>query len=395
MFRIKTFDQVNDSAQNAFCREKYAVSDIQSEPHALVIGSEELHEQDIPESVIAIARAGIDVSNLPVEECSEKGIVIFNTPGINANAIKELTVAAFVMASRKIAEAVSWVESLENQDNISEVVEEAKSDFSGTEILGKTAGVIGLGEVGVLVANTLIDLGMKVKVYDPSMSDGSEYSLSYLAEHASTLDEVFASCDYVTLHLPECGEFRNLIDEELLSKAKPGMKLVNLCCRELVASEAVIDALGKEIVETYVTDFPREEFIGNLSVVCMPHLGDCTSECEANSSVMACAQLKDFLENGNIKNSFNYPDCVMKRSQNNRICVLHLNMPSMIYRISSVFDENNININEMISGSKGVYSYTLIDVNEKTELVKEKICSMEGVISVRLIGAFAEQQSPC
>jgi len=341
----------------------------------------------LPSSLLAIARAGAGVNNIPVEQCAEKGIIVFNTPGANANAVKELVLAGLLLSSRRIVESIQWVQSLKGKTDISKEIEKNKSKFTGPEIKGKKLGVIGLGSIGVLVANAAQAIGMDVTGYDPFISIPAAWNLSREVHQATNIDTLLAESDYITIHIPLLDETKNIINKDTLSKMKKGVRLLNFSRGELVNTADLLEALKNGIVSKYVTDFPNEELIGVDNVIPIPHLGASTPESEENCAVMAVEQLRDYIENGNIKNSVNYPHCELPRSlDTQRITIAHRNIPNMVGQITSILASKNINISNMINKSKGSYAYTIIDIEgEISNETLDRLSQIVGVLRVRVI----------
>jgi D-3-phosphoglycerate dehydrogenase len=345
-----------------------------------------MHDVELPESLNAIARAGAGYNNIPVEKCTEKGVVVFNTPGANANGVKELTLLSLLLSSRKVVEGIDWVNSLDG--DVEKQVEKGKSQFDGPEIEGKTLGVVGLGAIGVLVANLGIKLGMKVIGYDPYISVQKAIGLSWDVKYSTSLNSLFAEADYVSLHIPLMDKTKGFMDEEKISKMKKGARLINMSRGGLVDDDAILKALKEGRVSKFVTDFPTDNLINKEGVICIPHLGASTPESEENCATMAVDQIMDYLENGNITNSVNYPDCFLDKNPNTqRIVVLNKNVPNMISSLSSVFSKYDINIIAMVNKSKGDYACNIIDVEpEKGNGKKiEEIKKIEGIIKVRTV----------
>ncbi|MBP3332527.1 MAG: 3-phosphoglycerate dehydrogenase [Clostridia bacterium] len=367
--------------------EKYNVSDNCENPDAIMVRSAVMHDMELPASVKAIARAGAGVNNIPVEDCAKKGIVVFNTPGANANGVKELAVAALLLASRNITGGVEWVKTLAGQEDAAKVVEKNKSAFAGVEIAGKTLGIIGLGAIGGLVANAAVALGMNVIGCDPYLTVEGAWGLSSEVKKAASYDEIFEKSDYISVHVPATKETKNMFCEESFAKMKDGVRIINLSRSELVNSTDMIKAVADKKVAAYVTDFATPDIIGVDNIIVIPHLGASTNESEDNCAVMAAKQLVDYLENGNIVNSVNYPSVVLERGGLSRCCVLHYNVPAVISGVSSAFANANINIEHFSNRSKGEFAYTIIDFNtELPEKVLEDIKATDGVIAVNVIG---------
>ncbi len=382
MYNIKTLNKISNIGMDRFS-DNYKYGDEIENPDAIMLRSFNMHDMDIPKSVRAIARAGAGVNNIPLDKCSEQGIVVFNTPGANANAVKELVIAGILLSSRKIVESINWASTLTDEgDNIGKVVEKGKSQFVGPEIKGKKLGVIGLGAIGVLVCNSAYALGMDVIGYDPYISVDAAWSLSRAVHKASSLKEIFEQCDYITIHVPLNDSTRDTINAETIAEMKDGVRILNFARGELVNSEAILSAIESGKVAKYVTDFPSADMINKENVIAIPHLGASTPESEDNCAVMAADELIDFLENGNIVNSVNMPKCVMERSTDVRICLVHRNIPNMISQISSYFADKQVNIENMINKSRGDYAYTIVDVDHE---MSEADISFDGLLSVRVI----------
>lgn len=384
-FKIKTLNGISESGLERF-GDNYEISEKINNPDAIVVRSASLHEMDFSDELHSIARAGAGVNNIPIDRCTEAGIVVFNTPGANANAVKELAVAALLLSSRKIIDGVNWVRTLEG-DNISKDVEKGKSQFVGPEIRNKRLGVIGLGAIGVMVANAAVNMEMKVYGYDPYISVEHAWGLSRSVKKADDLDKLFSKCDYITLHIPLIDQTKGMLNKEVFDKMKPGMRILNLSRGGLVNDDDLIKAIDDGIVCTYVTDFPDAKLINVPGVIPVPHLGASTPESEDNCAVMAVMQTKDFLENGNIKNSVNFPSCDLGiRMAKHRLTIAHRNIPKMLGQISAVLSEQGTNIVNMINRSRGEYAYTMVDL--ETEITDEnvkRINNIDGVIRVRVL----------
>ena len=386
MYKIQTLNKIAKIGTDKL-GEGYEIADTIENPDAIILRSFNMHEMDIPESVKGIARAGAGVNNIPIEKCSEKGIVVFNTPGANANAVKELAIAGLLLASRKVTDAVDWAKTLKGEgDAVGKLVEKGKSNFAGPEIYGKTLGVIGLGAIGVMVANAAYHLGMEVMGYDPYISVDAAWGISRHVEKANDLGDMISKCDYISLHLPLNDGTRNMINAGLLSKAKDGIRILNFARGELVNTEDIIAALESGKVASYVTDFPNDKQLGVPGIVAIPHLGASTPESEDNCAVMAAKQLKDFLENGNIKNSVNFPNCIEPRTTKSRIVVAHKNVPNMISTLSGILSEKNMNIEHLTNKSKKELAITMIDTDDDiSAAIIDEIKATSEVLSVRLI----------
>ena len=320
-----------------------------------------LHDMEFPKSLLAIARAGAGTNNIPIDRCSENGIVVFNTPGANANAVKELVIAGLLLSSRRVIPAIEWAKTLKgNGAEVGKMVEKGKSAFTGPEIRGKKIGVIGLGAIGVLVANAANHLGMEVYGYDPYLSVNAAWNLTHNALHSYDINEIFEKCDYITLHIPLTPETKGIINRESIEKMKDGVRILNFARADLVDSKDLLQALDSGKVATYVTDFPTDDIIGENGVVAIPHLGASTPESEDNCATMAAKELIDYIENGNITNSVNMPNISMPKSGKVRFCVIHKNVPTMLSKITAIID--NTNIENMLNKSKGEYAYTIFDI---------------------------------
>ena len=366
--------------------DKYTVSDNCENADAIMVRSASMHDMDLPASVKAIARAGAGVNNIPVEECAKKGIVVFNTPGANANGVKELAIAALLLASRNITGGIEWVKTLAGKEDAAKVVEKNKSAYAGVEIKGKTLGVIGLGAIGGLVANAAAALGMNVIGCDPYLTVEGAWGLSTKVKKAASYEEIFAKSDYISVHVPATKETKDMFCEASFAQMKDGVRIINLSRSELVNSRDMIKAVADKKVACYVTDFATPDIIGIDNIIVIPHLGASTNESEDNCAVMAAKQIVDYLENGNIVNSVNFPSVVVDRGGLSRCCVLHYNVPAVISGVSSAFAGANINIEHFLNRSKGEFAYTVIDFNaELPASVLEAVKATEGVIAVNVI----------
>ena len=334
-----------------------------------------------------IARAGAGVNNIPLERCAEEGVVVFNTPGANANGVKELVIAGMLLAARDIIGGINWVQEYEEDGDIAKITEKKKKVFAGTELEGKKLGVIGLGAIGDLVANAAVHLGMEVYGYDPYVSVDSAWRLSRNIHHAKTADEIYKECDYITVHVPALEDTKGMINKDAISLMKKGVVILNFARDVLVNQEDIVDALVSEKVRCYVTDFPTKEIVGVRGAIVIPHLGASTEESEDNCAKMAAAEVKDFLENGNITHSVNFPDCDMgAKGEGERITILHKNIPNMIGQFTALLAEKNMNIEVMTNKSRKEYAYTMLDVDGTvSEDVEAQLAAVEGVLKVRVI----------
>ena len=354
-------------------------------PDAILVRSAAMHDMEFADNLLAIARAGAGTNNIPKDKCTEKGIVVFNTPGANANAVKELVLAGLLLSSRKIVEGIEWEKTTlkGNGDAVGKMVEKGKSQFVGPELKGKTLGVIGLGAIGILVANAAAALGMQVIGYDPFMSVPNALRLDPSIKLMKNNEEVMTNCDYLTIHVPLTPDTKDLVDADMMAKMKDGVRILNFSRDGLVNSTAVLEALKRGKVAKYVTDFGTDDILGEENVICLPHLGASTPESEENCAVMACDQVKEYLENGNIVNSVNYPAISLPRNTNDtRFCVMHKNVPELLKKVLS---ELNGNIENMLSKSRGEYAYTILDVAGADKADAEKIAAVDGVVRVRVI----------
>ena len=366
---------------------RYTVGEDVAVPDAIMVRSAKLHEMPLNPELLAIARAGAGVNNIPVEKCAEAGVVVFNTPGANANAVKELAVCALLLASRGIVDGINWAKAVEDRANITKEVEAGKGAFAGCEIAGKTLGVIGLGAIGGMVANAANALGMQVIGYDPFLSVTNALHLSRAVTLASGYDEIFAKCDYITLHVPATKDTKGFINKAALAAMKNGVRIINLARAELVDSDAMKAAIADGKVASYVVDFPTPELIGTERVISIPHLGASTAESEDNCAVMAAKELVDFLENGNITNSVNFPTVTVPKIGGARICLAHKNIPAVLSQITTLLAKEGINIENLGNGSKGEYAYTIVDTNcAISDATTDALRAVDGMIRVRVIG---------
>jgi D-3-phosphoglycerate dehydrogenase / 2-oxoglutarate reductase len=389
MHKVRTYNAISPLGLDRFSSESYQVGPEVERPDALILRSHKLHDEVLPTSVLAVGRAGAGVNNIPVADYTKKGIVVFNTPGANANAVKELIAAALFLSSRDIFGGMSYVQTLGNiseSTELSKLLEKEKKRFAGSELYGKTLGVVGLGAIGSMVANMAIELGMQVVGYDPAISVEAAWRLSRRVEKIDSLTALLARSDYVTLHVPAMEATRHLINPETLAFFKPGAKLLNFAREEVVDTEAVSSALAKGSLGGYTTDFPTPELIGNPRVLLMPHIGASTREAEENCAVMAADQLMDFLENGNIKNSVNFPPTAMARNGGYRITFSNNNVPKVLSNVLAILSESNNNVIDLVNKSRESVAYNIIDVElQPSEQTLDKIAATEGVIRVRAL----------
>jgi len=383
MYNIQTLNKISDKGLKLF-GQGYNLDDNHSDPDAILVRSTKMHDMEFGDSLMAIARAGAGTNNIPIDECTEKGIVVFNTPGANANAVKELVVAGLLLSSRKITSGMEWVQSLDGDQDVAKSIEKAKSQFAGPELAGKTIGVIGLGAIGVMVANAAYSLGMDVIGYDPYISVHAAFGVSRHINYTESIDEVLSCADYISIHVPLMDDTAKMFNKEVFAKVKPGLRLLNFSRAGLVDNEDVKEAIDKGQVSYYVTDFPTEDLLGNDRIIAIPHLGASTPESEENCAVMAVNQTKDYLENGNIVNSVNFPHCEMAWNTNWRIAIMHKNVPKMVSQITSALAKEHINIMDMMNKSAGDWAYTIIDTS--TKIACEALPELEkidGIIRMR------------
>ena len=386
MYKYHCLNPISQVGLNQLTEEYTPVNEAK-EADAILVRSAVMHEMEFSKDLKAVARAGAGVNNIPLERCAEEGIVVFNTPGANANGVKELVLAGMLLASRDIIGGIGWVQENEEDGNIAKDAEKAKKAFAGCELEGKKLGVIGLGAIGVLVANAATHLGMDVYGYDPYVSVDSAWRLSRSIHHAKTVDELYSDCDYITIHVPALDSTKGMIDKHAISLMKDGVVILNFARNILVDEEAMVDALVSGHVKHYVTDFPTPTVTGVKGAIVIPHLGASTEEAEDNCAVMAAKQLKDYLENGNIKNSVNYPDCDMGiRGENTRLLLLHHNVPNMIGQLTTILAKDNMNIADLTNKSKGKYAYTMIDIDSPVPAgVVEELKAVGEVLRVRIL----------
>jgi len=384
MYKIKTLNKIAKCGLDLF-PANYTISETEENPDAIVLRSFSMHEMELPESLLAVGRAGAGVNNIPIDKCSEEGIVVFNTPGANANAVKELTLLGLLLSSRDVVAGVKWAETLKGTEGVAKAVEKGKSAFAGPEIEGKKLAVIGLGAIGVMVANSAFHLGMKVIGYDPYLSVKSALHLSRHVEFSNDLKAVLEEADYISIHVPLTPSTKGLINAETIGYMKDSARLLNFSRGDLVDFDAVKAALEGGKIAKYVTDFPDEKILEVENAICIPHLGASTPESEDNCAKMAVNEIKHYLEDGNISNSVNFPDCECPR-EGVRVCIAHKNIPNTLSGFSTAFADEGINIENMINKSKKEYAYTIIDIaNPPSDAVIQKINAVEGVLKVRVI----------
>lgn len=386
MYNILTLNKIAAIGTDNFDKAKYNVGEAVASPDAIMVRSASMLDMQFEENLVAIARAGAGVNNIPVDRCSEEGICVFNTPGANANAVKELVVAGLLLASRKVTDAIDWAKTLKgNGAEVPKQVEKGKGQFAGPEIMGKTLGIIGLGAIGVKVANTALSLGMKVVGYDPFLSVNAALGLKPNVNVVKSLAEVYAAADYITLHLPYNAETKDTVCAESIAKMKNGVKILNFARGELVNNTDIIAALEDGSVSCYVTDFPNDDVIGVKNVVAIPHLGASTPESEDNCAYMAAIELIDYIETGKITNSVNLPNCELAKTADHLVCVIHRNVPAMFSQITAVISAAGGNIENVVSKAKKDWAYTMMDVTGDVAKACEEINNIDGVTKVRVL----------
>jgi D-3-phosphoglycerate dehydrogenase len=389
MYRIKTYNQIAPVGLNRFPRDRYEVGPDIENPDAYVLRSHKLHGEPVPDSLLAVARAGAGVNNIPVDDYTHKGVVVFNTPGANANAVKELVTAALLLGSRRILDGMNRVQQMTDIGDAAQMarqLEKEKKQFAGSEIAGRTLGVVGLGAIGSMVANVALELGMHVAGFDPGLSVEAAWRLSSRVEKVDSLDALLRISDFVTLHVPAIEQTHHLVNAETLQRFKPGARLLNFAREQVVDVDAVVAALDAGQLAAYITDFPVPELLGRRDTLLFPHLGASTAEAEENCSVMAAEQLMDFLENGNVVNSVNYPQTRMARDGGYRITFANDNVPRVLGTVLSVLADHDINVIDMVNKSLHDIAYNIIDVeSEPTAEIIDAIAAAEGVMHVRVI----------
>jgi len=386
MFRIQTLNKISPLGLELFPRDKYEIASDIPNPDAVLVRSADMNSAEIPSSVLAIARAGAGYNNIPVQRCSESGVVVFNTPGANANAVKELTLAALLISSRDIVGGINWTASVADKADVPDLVEKEKSRFTGPELKGKTLGVVGLGAIGVMVANDAIALGMDVIGYDPYISVDAAWNLSREVVRADTLESLLMKSDYITLHIPLGDNTKGLLDAEKFRIIKKDARVINFSRNALVKDKDIVEALESGKLSSYVTDFPTVELLACRKVIGIPHLGASTPEAEDNCAIMAVKQIMDYLEAGAIRNSVNFPRCKLDKRAPNRLLVINKNIPNMVGQITTLLAGANINITDLINHHRDEYAYNIIDTEQQISgAVLEKILKVEGIIRVRTI----------
>ncbi len=385
MLKVKLYNKIAKVGTDVLSPAKYEVGEAVENEDAIMVRSATLHDVAFPANLRAIARCGAGVNNIPVDKCTQNGIVVFNTPGANANAVKELAIAALILASRDVIGGVKWAQSLAGQTDVAKTVEKGKGAFVGHELAGKTLGVIGLGAIGGMVANCAISLGMNVMGYDPFITAKAAWNLAPSVSQASDYAEIFKTCDYITLHVPATPQTKNMICESAIAQMKEGVRIINLARADLVNATDIKKAIADKRVACYVTDFPTEETVGVEGIVTIPHLGASTVESEDHCAIMAAQELDEFLTCGNIRNSVNFPSIGIPLSGKPRVCVMNKNVPNMISQITAPFSVRNINIEHFANGSKGDVAYTIVETNEPigADIIAE-LNGIDGVFGVRV-----------
>ena len=386
MFKYNCLNAISEAGLKSLSSDFVKTDDV-NEAEAILVRSAAMHDMEFSDNLLAIARSGAGVNNIPLDKCAEKGIVVFNTPGANANGVKELVIAAMILTSRNLIAANGWVNENKDDENIGKTMEKAKSKFAGREVKGKKLGVIGLGAIGVLVANAASSLGMEVIGCDPFLSVQNALNLSRKVKLVKEREEVFRECDYITVHVPLLDDTKEMINADTISMMKDGVIILNFARDLLIKEDAVIEGLASGKIAGYATDFPSVKLANTKGVVAFPHLGASTTESEDNCAVMAAAEITDYLENGNIRNSVNFPACDMGVcSQAGRIAVLHKNVPNIISGLTTVFGQSGINIDKMMNQSRGEYAYSIIDIDKAgAKDIADEIATKEGILKVRVI----------
>jgi len=387
MFRIKTLNKISPAGLSVLDKSRFTVSDDAENEDGILVRSADMQDYPFPENLRAIARAGAGTNNIPIARCSEAGIVVFNTPGANANAVKELTVCALLLASRDVVGGADWVKLQAGSGaDVAAAVEKGKSQFVGPELMGKTLGVIGLGAIGVQVANIATKLGMTVYGYDPFLSVDAALSLSRFVHRAMDLETIYKNCDYITLHVPQTPETRGMINTDAINMMKGHVRILNLARGGLVNDDDMLAALETGRVAAYVTDFPNNKIVQGKRVVAIPHLGASSPESEENCAVMAAQGLKDYLENGNIRNAVNLPSLVQDWSGETRLCIIHRNVPNMLASVTTVLSREHVNVENMTNKSRGEYAYTIVDVSARVgDAVANELRAIDGILRVRVL----------
>jgi D-3-phosphoglycerate dehydrogenase len=387
MLKIQTLNQISPKGLDRFPRDSYEVASEFSSPDAIVVRSFKMHDMEFPSNLKAIGRAGAGVNNIPIDRCTQEGIVVFNTPGANANAVKELVLTGMLIASRDIIGGVEWVQSIKDKEDVVKLVEKGKSNFAGNELKGKTLGVIGLGAIGAMVANSALELGMDVIGYDPYISVEAAWELSSSIQKATGLETLLSQVDYISIHVPLLDSTKDMFNSKTFAMMRDGVKIMNFARGGLVNNSDIKEAISSGRVSCYVTDFPTSDLLGVKGIIPIPHLGASTTESEENCAVMASNQIIDYLENGNIRNSVNFPKCYLsKKEDGQRITISNRNEPNMISEVTAILAKNSINICDLLNKSRGDIAYNIMDVNgDITTKVIDELKNIDGVIAVRVL----------
>ena len=391
MYTIKTLNQISQTGLSKLPEAEFHIDPEAAHPEGIILRSFDMHSMELNDNLLGVARAGAGTNNIPIDKCTEMGIPVFNTPGANANAVKELVLAGLLVSSRRIINGAQWVQTLAGNENVEKAVEAGKKQFIGPEIAGKTIGVIGLGAIGVLVANAALDLGMDVIGYDPFLTLEAAWHLSASVDKAETLEELVSKSDYITIHIPLNDKTRNTFDEKLFAVTKKGARLLNFARGGLVDNEALKDAIEKGIIARYITDFPDETLLGNENIIVLPHLGASTPESEENCAEMAAVELREYLRYGNIRNSVNFPGCIVPYSGKPRIAISHSNIVNMIGQLGAVFTKHHINIDKMVNNSKGELAYNIIVCDNLPENVNELVDDLYAIHSVKKVRVLNQE----
>lgn len=386
MYRYMCLNPISNTGLDNFTKEYEKTEDI-AQADGILVRSASMHDMELPENLLAVARAGAGVNNIPLDKCAQKGIVVFNTPGANANGVKELVIAGMLLACRDVVEGINWVKENQEDANIAKDAEKEKKHFAGTEVMGKKLGIIGLGAIGVKVANVARHLGMEVYGYDPYVSVAAAWNLSRDVKHVLDVNEIYEQCDFITIHVPLMDATKGMVNAEAISRMKDGVILLNFARDLLVEEEAVLDGIEAGKIRRYVSDFPNPKTAGKKGCIVIPHLGASTEESEENCAVMAVKELKDYLENGTISHSVNYPDCDMGICTSaSRIVIFHKNIANMIAKFTSVMGWNNLNIANMMNKSRGDVAYTMLDLESAVnESIINQLKTIDGVFRVRVV----------
>ena len=384
MYKIKKLNPVSDVIKDYLTAENYSIANDAANPDGIIVRSASMHDYDVNKELLCVARAGAGYNNIPFKDFGEKGVVVFNTPGANANGVKELVICGMLLSARDIYGGMNWAQQLKGEDEVSKKVEKGKKNFAGSEISGKNLGIVGMGAIGAMVANAAVALDMNVTGYDPFMTVEAALSLSRSVSRGISTDEIFADSDFITLHLPLLEQTKHMINKETISKCKDGVVILNFARGGLVDSDAMLEALESGKVKKYVTDFPDAKLLGIKNVIAIPHLGASTKESEENCAEMAAKQIKNYIECGNVKNSVNYPDCSQPCSSKYRLAIMHKNALNMVGQITQIIADENHNIANMINKSRDDLAYTIIDLDDRpSDTCVSQLEQIDGIIRVR------------